>query len=314
MQIIYPLMSINQEQLVTDLTTIRDFIRYSMSRFYACELFYGHGTDNAWDEAVQLVLGAVNLPWDTDPQVLDAKLTRDEKLRVLDFLQQRAEQRRPLPYIIGEAWYAGLPFTVDERVLIPRSPVQQLIAEAFSPWLPEKPVDRILDLCTGSGCIGIVCAYTFEEAEVDLADISADALEVADKNIQRHEMQDRVTAIESDLFSQLKGKRYDIIVSNPPYVDQADLSSMPAEYQHEPDLALGSGDDGLDITRRILAEAADYLTEDGLLVVEVGNSEVHLQQAFPQVPFTWIELAEGGNGVFLLTAADLQHYRDVFTS
>ncbi len=306
-------MSINQEQLVTELSTLRDYIRYSMSRFYASELYYGHGTDNAWDEAVQLVLGAVNLPWDTDPQVLDARLTTDEKLRVLDFVQQRAEQRRPLPYIIGEAWYAGLPFYVDERVLIPRSPIQQLIAEAFSPWLPERPVDRILDLCTGSGCIGIVCAHMFEEAEVDLADISADALEVARKNIQRHEMQDRVTAIESDLFSQLDGKGYDIIVSNPPYVDLDDLTSMPEEYRHEPDLALGSGNDGLDITRCILAQAADYLTDDGLLVAEVGNSEVHLQQAFPQVPFTWVELAEGGNGVFLLTAADLKQYRDVFS-
>lgn len=305
-------MSIDQEQLVTELTTIRDFIRYSMSRFYAADLYYGHGTDNAWDEAVQLVLGAVKLPWDTDPQILDAKLLREEKLQVLDFIEQRAEQRRPLPYIIGEAWYAGLPFTVDERVLIPRSPVQQLIAEEFAPWLPEKPVDRILDLCTGSGCIGLVCAYAFQEAEVDLADISTDALEVANQNIQRHEMQDRVTAIESDLFSSLQGRRYDIIVSNPPYVDLDDLNSMPAEYHHEPDLALGSGNDGLDITRRILAEAADYLTEDGLLVVEVGNSEVHLQQAFPQVPFTWVELPEGGNGVFLLTAEDLHQYREFF--
>lgn len=305
-------MPTNQEQVLADLSTIRDFIRYSMSRFYSAQLYYGHGTDNAWDEAVQLVLGAVNLPWNTDPQVLDARLTTDEKLRVLEFLQQRAEQRMPLPYIIGEAWYAGMPFYVDERVLIPRSPIQQLIAEEFSPWLPEKPVGRILDLCTGSGCIGLVCAYAFAEAEVDLADISADALQVARRNVERHEMQDRVEVIESDLFSRLDGRRYDIIVSNPPYVDQADLASMPAEYQHEPDLALGSGADGLDITRRILAQAADYLTDDGLLVVEVGNSEVHLQQAFPQVPFIWVELPEGGNGVFLLTAADLRQYQADF--
>ncbi len=301
-------MTINQAQIATELHTIRDYIRYSMSCFYEYDLYFGHGTDNPWDEAVQLVLGALHLPWNSDGQILDARLTSSEKTKVLDFLSQRVEQRRPLPYIIGEAWYAGMPFNVDERVLIPRSPIQELIEQHFAPWFREGPVERVLDLCTGSGCIGIVCAYAFEEAEVDLVDISADALEVARTNITRHELQERVEAIESDLFTSLKGRRYDLIVSNPPYVDAGDLASMPDEYQHEPDLALGSGDDGLDITRQILRQASEYLADDGLLVVEVGNSEVHLQQAFPEVPFTWVELEQGGNGVFLLTADEVKQY------
>lgn len=301
-------MTINQAQTIKELHTIRDYIRFSMSQFYQYDLYFGHGTDNPWDEAVQLVLGALHLPWNSDQQLLDSRLTSDEKQRVLDFLIQRVEQRRPLPYIIGEAWYAGLPFYVDERVLIPRSPVQELIEQHFSPWFREGAVDRILDLCTGSGCIGLVCAYAFPEAEVDLVDISTDALEVAQRNIERHEMADRVQAIESDLFTGVKDRKYDLIVSNPPYVDQSDLETMPDEYQHEPDLALGSGPDGLDITKQILLQAADYLTDDGLLVVEVGNSEVHLQQQYPQIPFLWVELEQGGNGVFMLTAEELKQY------
>lgn len=301
-------MTINQAQTVKELHTIRDFIRFSMSQFYQYDIYFGHGTDNPWDEAVQLVLGALHLPWSSDQQLLDSRITTDEKQRVLDFLVQRVEKRRPLPYIIGEAWYAGLPFYVDERVLIPRSPVQELIEQHFAPWFREGPVERVLDLCTGSGCIGIVCAYAFEEAEVDVADISGDALEVARRNIQRHELTDRVHAVESDLFSNLTGRRYDLIVSNPPYVDKADLDSMPDEYQHEPGLALGSGPDGLEITKQILRQAAEYLTDDGLLVVEVGNSEVHLQQQFPEIPFVWVELEQGGNGIFLLTAAEVKQY------
>jgi len=301
-------MTINQAQTIKELHTIRDYIRFSMSQFYQYDLYFGHGTDNPWDEAVQLVLGALHLPWNSDQQLLDSRLTSDEKQRVLDFLIQRVEQRRPLPYIIGEAWYAGLPFYVDERVLIPRSPVQELIEQHFSPWFREGAVDRILDLCTGSGCIGLVCAYAFPEAEVDLVDISTDALEVAQRNIERHEMADRVQAIESDLFTGVKDRKYDLIVSNPPYVDQSDLETMPDEYQHEPDLALGSGPDGLDITKQILLQAADYLTDDGLLVVEVGNSEVHLQQQYPQIPFLWVELEQGGNGIFMLTAEELKQY------
>ncbi|MGB0203585.1 MAG: 50S ribosomal protein L3 N(5)-glutamine methyltransferase [Neptuniibacter sp.] len=296
--------------VANQLNTLRDYIRYAMSQFGEHSIYFGHGTDNAWDEATQLVLAAVHLPWNTNPAVLDGKLTDVEKQRVLEFIRLRAEERKPLPYITGESWFCQLPFIVDERVLIPRSPIAELIENEFAPWLREGPVERILDLCTGSGCIGIACAYAFPESEVDLADISADALEVAEQNIAKHEMSDRVSAIESDLFSNLKGKRYDLIVSNPPYVDEQDLASMPVEYGHEPELALGSGPDGLDITREILRQANDYLTEDGLLVVEVGNSEVHMMEQYPQLPVIWLEFERGGNGVFAITAQELSQYRD----
>lgn len=301
-------MKIDQASVCDELHTLRDYIRWALSAFHEHEVFFGHGTDNAWDEAIQLVFNAVHLPWDSHRELLDARLTMTEKRRILHYLRQRVVDRKPLPYITGEAWFMGLPFHVDERVIIPRSPTAELINSEFSPWLSDTPVEHILDLCTGSGCIGIASALVFEEAEVDLVDISTDALEVAEKNIARHGLCDRVTPIQSDLFNELTGRRYNLIISNPPYVDAADLASMPAEYRHEPELALGSGDDGLDITRRILSEAADYLTEDGLLVVEVGNSEVHLMEQLPEVPLIWVELEQGGNGVFVITAAELRQY------
>ncbi len=304
-------MSIDQEQVVNELYTIRDFVRWSLSQFSRAQVYFGHGTDNAWDEAVQLVLGAVDLPWDTNPAVLDARLTFGERKRVVEFLRLRAEERMPLPYVIGEAWYLGMPFYVNEHVLIPRSPIAELVQARFAPWLRAGPVERILDLCAGSGCIGIGCADVFEEAEVDLVDVSVEALEVAARNVSRYGLEERVSVIQSDLFSALQGRCYDLIVSNPPYVDPADYASMPAEFRHEPELALTSGEDGLDITRTILRQACDFLHEDGLLVVEVGNSEVHLMEQFPQVPFVWVEL-EHGNGVFVITAQDLRQFRDEF--
>ncbi len=296
--------------VINQLYSLRDYIRYAMSQFGEHQVYFGHGTDNAWDEAAQLVLAAVNLSWNVNPAVLDGRLTDSEKLTVLNYIRQRAVERKPLPYITKESWFCQLPFYVDERVLIPRSPIAELIENQFSPWLREGPVERVLDLCTGSGCIGIACAYAFEEAEVDLADISADAIEVSNINIQKHEMVDRVHAIESDLFNNLEGIKYDLIVSNPPYVDESDLTSMPEEYDHEPELALGSGPDGLDITRQILRQANDYLTDDGLLVVEIGNSEVHMMEQYPQLPLIWLEFERGGNGVFAITAQDLLQYRD----
>lgn len=299
-----------ENSTMNQLHSLRDYIRYAMSQFGQHQVYFGHGTDNAWDEATQLVLAAVHLPWNVNPAVLDGRLTDDEKIRVLSFIQQRAEQRLPLPYITNESWFCELPFFVDERVLIPRSPIAELIENQFLPWLPEGPVDHVLDLCTGSGCIGVACAYAFPEAEVDLADISSDAIDVANINIAKHEMEERINAIKSDLFDGLAGKRYNLIVSNPPYVDAADLASMPQEYDHEPELALGSGPDGLDITRRILKEAPDYLTEDGLLVVEVGNSEVHLMQQMPELPLIWLEFERGGNGVFAITAQELRQHQD----
>ncbi|KAA0874416.1 50S ribosomal protein L3 N(5)-glutamine methyltransferase [Nitrincola tapanii] len=305
-------MTASDQDLSQELQSLRDYIRWAMSCFQQHGIYYGHGTDNPWDEAVQLVLNAVHLPWDANPGVLDARLTQAERLRVLEFIRRRTEERLPLPYITGEAWYLGMPFYVDSRVLIPRSPIAELIQNEFSPWLRPGDVTRILDLCTGSGCIGIGCAYAFPEAKVDLVDISPEALDVAERNIQRHELGQRVVAIKSDLFQALKGRRYDLIVSNPPYVDAKDFAEMPKEYGHEPTLALTSGEDGLELTRQLLREASDYLEEDGLLVVEVGNSEAHLREAYPEVPFIWAEFEQGGNGVFMLEAQTLLAYRHLF--
>jgi ribosomal protein L3 glutamine methyltransferase len=301
---------IEREENSETLTTIRDFIRLCYSQMMQHKVYLGHGHINPADEARQLVLAALYLPWNTE-DMLDAKLLASEKQRVLAFIERRVVKREPLPYIINEAWFMQLPFYVDTRVLIPRSPIAQLIENQFSPFLRPGPLERVLDLCTGSGCIGIAAAYVFDTALVDIADISADALDVAKLNIDKHEMQEQVSIIESDLFSGITEK-YDLIVSNPPYVDRDDLLQMPDEYQHEPALALGSGDDGLDICKKILAQANDYLSDEGLLVVEVGNSEVHLMQQYPEVPFTWIDLAEGGNGVFAISAQDLKEHRTLF--
>jgi ribosomal protein L3 glutamine methyltransferase len=291
--------------------TLRDYLRWTLSEMNRHEVYFGHGHDEAWNEALQLVFNAVDLPWDSSLELLDSRLLPAERAKIVEYVAQRCQQRRPLPYITGEAWFMGLPFNVDDRVLIPRSPIAQLIEQEFQPWLGDVDVERVLDLCTGSGCIGIACAYAFEHAEVDLVDLSDDALAVANTNIARHELEDRVRAIHSDLFNALDGEVYDLIVTNPPYVDAADLASMPNEYHHEPEMALGSGHDGLDITRRILKEAGRHLSEQGLLVVEVGNSEVHLMEAYPELPLIWVELEEGGNGVFVIDAPSLRAHQDL---
>ncbi len=293
------------------LTTIRDFIRWGASRFSAAGLYFGHGTDNAWDESVQLVLHTLHLSvQDSRPEWLDARLTLSEQQAVARLFDRRIRERVPAAYLTGEAWFAGLKFHVDSRVLVPRSPIAELIEAGFEPWLEREP-ERILDLCTGSGCIGIACAYAFEQAQVDLSDISPEALAVARENIALHQLDDRVAAVESDLFSGLAGREYDLIVSNPPYVDARDLAAMPAEYHAEPALGLASGDDGLDFTRRLLAQAAEHLSEDGLLVVEVGNSQQALEQAFPSLPMVWVEFERGGHGVFVLPASALRAYSGV---
>ena len=302
----------SSDQAVTStLVTLRDYLRWTLSEMNRHEVYFGHGHDEAWNEALQLVFNAVDLPWDSSLELLDSRLLPAERAKIVEYVVQRCQQRRPLPYITGEAWFMGLPFNVDDRVLIPRSPIAQLIEQEFQPWLGDVDVERVLDLCTGSGCIGIACAYAFEHAEVDLVDLSDDALAVANTNIARHELEDRVRAIHSDLFNALDGEVYDLIVTNPPYVDAADLASMPTEYHHEPEMALGSGDDGLDITRRILKEAGRHLSEQGLLVVEVGNSEVHLMEAYPELPLIWVELEEGGNGVFVIDAPSLRAHQDL---
>lgn len=303
-----------QAQVKSTLETVRDYIRWAATNFNNEKVYFGHGSDNAWDEAVFLVLGALHLPWDTDPAVLDSKLVPAERDRVCELIERRCKERVPMAYLINEAWFAGMPFYVDERVLVPRSPIAELIENGFTPWLCGDEVNHILDMCTGSGCIGIACAMAFPDAEVDLIDISGDALDVANINIERHHLTKRVKALSSDLFTGLqKDKRYDLIVTNPPYVDAADLSSMPGEYHHEPPIGLGSGEDGLDCIRQILREAPDYLTEYGVLVGEVGNSWEALSAAYPDVPFLWLDLERGGHGVFVLTAGQLIQYHEHFT-
>jgi len=288
-----------------ELFSIRDWIRWSASEFIAANLYFGHGTDNPWDEAEQLVLHGLHLSPPLADDWLDARLTSTERRRVLGFIERRIKERIPAAYITGKAWFAGLEFKVDERVLVPRSPIAELIHQEFAPWLAQAPA-QILDLCTGSGCIGIACAYAFPDAEIQLSDISYEALEVAEENIIAHHLSERVFAMQSDMFDNLKGLKFDLIVSNPPYVDAEDLADMPDEYHAEPAIGLGSGVDGLAFTRRLLQEAADYLTDDGILVVEVGNSWVALAQAYPQMPFAWVDLNHGGDGVFVLTAQDLR--------
>ncbi len=302
----------SEDTVCKELKTVLDWIRWTSSRFERAGLHFGHGTDNAWDEAIQLVAATIALPWQRLEQVLPARLTRTEKAELLRACERRISERVPLPYLTGEAWFAGLKFAVDRRVLIPRSPIAELIQAEFAPWLLQSP-DSILDLCTGSGCIGIACAYAFPEAVVDLSDLSEDALAVAQTNVARHELGDRVRTVQSDLFEHLPD-RYDLIVSNPPYVDEPDMSTLPPEFHWEPRLALESGSDGLDFTRRLLREAADHLNPGGVLLVEVGNSAEALHTAFPTVPFTWIDLQHGGDGVFMLTAEQLHEHRNALRS
>lgn len=300
------------DSIQQELVTIRDWIRWGATQFSKAELFFGHGTDNPWDEAIQLVLWVIQMPWDRLDHIVDTRLTASEKQQILTLYQQRVEQRIPAPYLTGVAYFAGLQFKVTKDVLIPRSPIAELIEQGFEPWLTQEPM-RILDLCTGSGCIGIACAVAFPGALVDVSDISPAALNVAKDNIAKHQLQDQVTAIESDLFAAID-HTYDLIVSNPPYVDAEDMANLPLEFQVEPALALQSGSDGLEFTRRLLREAEHHLNDEGLLVVEVGNSWLALEHAFPNVPFTWLELEHGGHGVFVLTKAQLAAHRHDFRS
>lgn len=301
-------MSDSYAVITQDFTSIIDFLRFGMSRANAGKLYYGHGTDNAWDDLLALILGSLSLPLDVDPLLLQGQLTSNEKALLCQQLERRILGRVPVPYLTKEAYFCDLSFYVDERVLIPRSPIAELIKQQFSPWVMADDVERVLDLCTGSGCIAIACCYAFPDALVDAVDISSDVLQVAKINQQRHDLQEVLTLIESDCFDAVPPTRYDIIVSNPPYVSHEEMQTLPKEYSHEPNLALEAKNNGLAIVEKILSSAHAYLSEQGILVVEVGNSEEALLEAYPHVPFTWLDFEQGGQGVFVLTAEQLKEY------
>lgn len=288
-----------------NIITVEDFLNWANDYFAKNNVYFGHGTDNPWDEAVMLVLHVLKLPAENDSSLLWQKLTNEQRQELTELALRRVNERMPVPYLTNEAWFAGERYYVNTDVLIPRSPLAETIANEFQPWLGDLEPHRILDLCTGSGCLAIACAKQFPDAEIDAVDISEKAIAVANKNIIMHNVAGRVHAIHSDLFSALQDKRYDIIISNPPYVGAEEMASLPQEYLHEPKLALESGTDGLELTIKILQQAKNYLTDDGLLIVEVGNSCELLQGKYPQIPFVWLEFEFGGEGVFLLTAKEL---------
>jgi ribosomal protein L3 glutamine methyltransferase len=292
--------------------TPRALIHWGADRFDKAGLVYGHGTDNALDEAASLVLYVLEIGYDQPDTVLDTEISAADCERVMALLEQRVQTRKPAAYLMDEAWFAGMPFYVDERVLVPRSPIAELIVARFVPWVDVNRVHSILDIGTGSGCIALACAAAFPQAQIDATDVSRDALDVARINRQRHGMDERVKLIESDLFSALEGKRYDIIVSNPPYVPREDVLQLADEYQHEPASGLIAGDDGLDIVVRLLRDAALYLADNGILVVEVGYTHDALQAQYPEVPFIWLDFEQGGTGVLLLQADRLVHYQEIF--
>ncbi len=299
-------------EAVAELFTMHDLLRFAVSQFNAGEIFFGHGTDNPWDEAGVLMAHVLNLSHIAEPSLLSTRLLTREKRQFLTLVQQRLERRIPAAYLTNQAYFADLPFYVDERVLVPRSPIGELIKQQFNRWFPVNAPARILDLCTGSGCIAIACAHYMPEAEVDAIDISEDALEVCYHNVDLLGMDYRVTPILSDGYDAIPGQTYDLIVTNPPYVDADDMADLPDEFRHEPELGLASGDDGLQLTLRILSSAAAHLNDDGVLICEVGNSMVALNERFPQVPFEWIEFEHGGIGVFALTKAQLLTYQHLF--
>lgn len=301
------------DRAYSELQTLHDWLRWAVSRMHQGGVYFGHGTDNAWDEAAVMLSYVLYLPPLRDEKLFGVRLTLDEKQHFVALLEQRITQRIPAAYLTQQAYFCDLPFYVDERVLIPRSPIGELIKQQFQGLLPagSSPA-HILDLCTGSGCIAIACAVAFPEAQVDAVDISEDALAVCELNIAEHQLQERVYPILSDGFSALAGQQYDLIVTNPPYVDAEDMADLPDEYRHEPELGLASGIDGLALTRQILRDAAAHLTEQGILVCEVGNSMVELQYRYPDVPFRWLEFSAGGLGVFALSKAQLVACQHLF--
>ena len=297
-------MSIPEQLQV--LTTIRDFIRWGSSEFLRHELTFGHGFVSAFDEARYLVLHALSLPYDWPDDYLDTVLTLPEREQVIDTLQLRAKSRQPAAYITRESWFCGLKFYVDERVLVPRSPIAELISNGFEPWVDSSRVERILDLCSGSGCIAIASKYQFPGAEVCASDVSRDALEVARMNLELHDLSDAVTLYESDLFDAIPQQQFDVIVCNPPYVDAGEMASLSDEYRYEPEIGLRAGDDGLLMVDRILARAGEYLSEHGVIFIEVGNSQPAMERKYDFLPMTWVEFEFGGGGVCCIQSGDLK--------
>lgn len=296
--------------MTDELHSIIDLIRYGASQFNRAGLTFGHGHDSPIDEAAQLVMHVLRLPPDIPPSYGQARVTADEKRQILALFDRRIEERKPAAYLVGEAWFAGLAFKSDPRALVPRSPIAELILAGFEPWLGHRPVHRALDLCTGSGCIAIAMAVHQPHWQVDAVDLSEDALALAAENAASLDVAGRVRLLQSDLFAALRGQRYELIVSNPPYVPVGDVPVLPPEYAYEPSMGLAAGDDGLDLALRILRDAPDHLTEDGLLVVEVGDSEAALVELLPEVPFNWIEFKVGQMGVFALDAEPLRDARE----
>ena len=297
-------MSIPEQLQV--LTTIRDFIRWGSSEFLRHELTFGHGFVSAFDEARYLVLHALSLPYDWPDDYLDTVLTLTEREQVIDTLQLRAKSRQPAAYITRESWFCGLKFYVDERVLVPRSPIAELISNGFEPWVDSSRVERILDLCSGSGCIAIASKYQFPGAEVCASDVSRDALEVARMNLELHDLSDAVTLYESDLFDAIPQQQFDVIVCNPPYVDAGEMASLSDECRYEPEIGLRAGDDGLLMVDRILARAGEYLSEHGVIFIEVGNSQPAMECKYDFLPMTWVEFEFGGGGVCCIQSGDLK--------
>ncbi len=288
-------------------TTIRDLLRYAVTRFNTANLFFGHGSSNAFDEAAYLILHTLKLPLDKLDPFLDAHLLPDETASVLKMIERRTTERVPAAYLTHEAWLGNYRFYVDERVIVPRSFIAELIPDQFAPWIDDpESVANVLDLCTGSGCLPIMLADALPNAQVDAVDISADALAVARRNVDDYQLQDRIALIESDLYTNVPKKKYNLIVSNPPYVNADSMSKLPQEYRHEPQLALAGGTDGMDLVRKIVAGAAERLTKNGILVVEIGNERAFAEAAFPDLELTWLSTSAGDDTVFLLTADQLK--------
>ncbi len=307
-------MNAPSSEVTSSLSTLRDYIRWGASQFAEAKLNFGHGTATALDEAAALVLHTLRLPYNLSEFYLQSALTPAERQAVVSVIEKRISERKPGAYLTHEAVFAGLSFYVDERVLVPRSPIAELIEHRFAPWLEEDQVERILDLCTGSGCIAIACAYAFPEADVDAVELSADALAVANINITKHNLADELMLYQSDLFDALPLTQYDIIVSNPPYVAVEEWQQLPAEFHAEPEIGFVAGASGLAIVIRILAQAKNYLSPQGILIVEVGSNAETLQETFPNVPFYWLDFERGGDGVFLLTANQVDEYQEDFAN